>query len=383
VRTVGVVTAGRSDWNGLLSVLRELRRRDEVGARLYVTGTHLSRAFGRTVEEIRASGFEPDAELDVLVDADTPEAIARSIARGVEAFAGVLAAAPPDLLLMLGDRFESHAAALAALPFNVPVAHISGGEVTHGAFDDSLRHSMTKLSHLHFVANEVFAARVLQLGEEPWRVHVTGDPAIDHIAGTALLSRAETAARFGLDAAGQNLLVTYHPVTLEYRETATRIAALLDAIASCPARPILTYPNADTAGRTIIEAVEAFPRRRPDARVVVNAGPVGYLSLLAHVDAMVGNSSSGLWEAPSFGLPVVNVGRRQGGRLQAANVIDCGDGAEEIAAALRVALAPDTRRRLAGMVNPYGDGKAAPRIVDALASAPLGPELTVKRFVDR
>jgi UDP-hydrolysing UDP-N-acetyl-D-glucosamine 2-epimerase len=196
-------------------------------------------------------------------------------------------------------------------------------------------------------------------------------------------SRAETSAQFGLDPARPNVLVTYHPVTLEYRETKRHVTAVLDALERLDVRPLLTYPNPDAGGRVIIAAIEAFRRRRPDAHVVVNASPVGYLSLLAHVDAMLGNSSSGLWEAPSFGLPVVNVGSRQRGRLRGANVIDTDEGAEEIAAAIRLALAPETRRRLAGMANPYGDGKAAPRIVDVLAGTPLGAVLTVKRFVDR
>lgn len=386
MRTIGVVTVARSDWSYYLPVLKELRKRDGLRFRLYVTGAHLSERFGHTVDQILADGFAPDVRVPMLVDDDSPRAIARSMGAGTAAFADVFATDRPDILLVYGDRFEMHAAALAALPFTLPVAHISGGEVTEGAIDDALRHSITKLSHLHFVIHEDAAHRVRQLGEEAWRVLVTGDPNIDlireYVTAGKILSRAETAKRFGLDPDGPNLLVVYHPVTLQPTETSTQIAALLDALRRVDAHLLFAYPNEDTAWRTIIAAIEAFAQQHPRTRVVVNAGPLGYLSLLAHVDAMVGNSSSGFEEAPSFELPAVNVGIRQRGRLRSASVIDCGNGSDEILAAIHRALAPETRRALKGCVNPYGDGHAAPRIVNRLADVALDAALVIKRFAD-
>ena len=382
MRTVGVVTVARSDWSLYLPILRLIEKRGDLRLRLFVTGMHLSPRFGRTVEQIESDGFVPAALIPSLVDADSPEAIATSMGRGTAGFADVLASMRPDLLLVLGDRFEMHAAALAALPFTIPVAHICGGDVTEGAIDDALRHSMTKLSHLHFVANEESGRRVRQLGEETWRVHVTGDPAVDHALMTPLPSRTDTRARFGLPAGIPTLLVTYHPVTLEHDQTRTQIGNLLAALGPLDAQILFTYPNADTAGRVIVEAMDAFVQRRGRAGIVMNAGRVGYLGLLATVDAMVGNSSSGLIEAPSFELPVVNVGIRQRGRVRGANVIDCPGDSAAIRDAIARALAPDFRRGLAGMRNPYGDGRAAERIVALLASIPLDARLLIKPFAD-
>lgn len=382
MRTVGVVTVARSDWSLYLPVLRLMEKRGDIRPLLFVTGMHLSPAFGRTVEQIEADGFAPAVLVPSLVDGDSPEAIATSMGRGTEGFARALASMRPDLLLVLGDRFEMHAAALAALPFTIPVAHISGGDVTEGAIDDALRHSMTKLSHLHFVSNEEAGRRVRQLGEEGWRVHVTGDPAVDHARGTLLPAPAQTRARFRLTAGVPTLLVTYHPVTLQYGETRVQIQALLEALAGLDAQILFTYPNADTAGRVIIDAIETFARTRPQTTVVTNAGRIGYLGLLGTVDAMVGNSSSGLIEAPCFELPVVNVGIRQRGRVRGANVIDCPPEAAAIRAAVTQALTPTFRRMLTGMPNPYGDGHAAERIVDLLAATPLDRRLLVKRFAD-
>jgi UDP-hydrolysing UDP-N-acetyl-D-glucosamine 2-epimerase len=359
-----------------------MRARGDLHVRLFVTGMHLSPAFGRTIEQIEADGFTPDVQVPMLVDDDSPEAIASSMGRGTEGFARALAKTSPDVLLVLGDRFEMHAAALAALPFTLPVAHISGGDVTEGAIDDALRHSMTKLSHVHFVSNVEAARRVRQLGEESWRIHITGDPAVDHLCATPPPGRAETVRRFGLDPDVPILLVTFHPTTLQHGATAAQVSALVEALEPLDAQLVVTYPNADTAGRIIIEAIKTMARRRPRTHVVVNAGRTGYVGLLGVADAMVGNSSSGLIEAPTFELPVVNVGIRQRGRVRGANVIDCEAEREAIRTAVARALAPEFRLGLKGMPNPYGDGHAAARITEILATVPLDDRLLVKRFAD-
>jgi UDP-hydrolysing UDP-N-acetyl-D-glucosamine 2-epimerase len=270
-------------------------------------------------------------------------------------------------------------AAAAALPFVLPVAHLHGGEVTEGAIDNQIRHAITKCAHLHFVSAEPHARRVAAMGEEPWRIHNVGAPGLDRIRTARLLSRDELAQRLDLAPDDHWLIVTYHPATLEYQETGRHTDELLAALEKVDATCVVTYPNADTAGRTIIARLEEFAGRHDRVRLVRNLGDDVYLSLLRHADAMVGNSSSGLIEAPSFELPVVNVGARQAGRLRAANVVDVGPDRDEILAGVDAALTPAFRAGLSGMKNPYGDGHAAERIVRVLRTVELGATLTRKR----
>jgi UDP-hydrolysing UDP-N-acetyl-D-glucosamine 2-epimerase len=246
--------------------------------------------------------------------------------------------------------------------------------------DNQIRHAITKLAHLHFASSDLHARRIAQMGEERWRIHPVGAPGLDRIRAMRLLSREELAKELMLPATGRWLVATFHPVTLEYRDTATHIEELLAALDKVDGSLVITYPNADTAGRIIIERIEEFAAHRPRVRLAKNLGDRVYLSLLRHADAMVGNSSSGLIEAPSFELPVVNVGSRQRGRLRAANVIDVDYRRDAILAGIEGALDPSFRRALKGMANPYGDGHAAPRIVEVLRHVELGPRLTQKRF---
>ena len=376
------MTVGRSDYGIYLPILRRLQRDPELALQLIVAGMHLSPEFGLTVGEIETDGFEVTERVEMLLSSDTPAGIAASMGLGTLRFGEVYARRRPDLLVVLGDRFEMHAAALAALPFKLPVAHIHGGEITEGAFDDALRHSMTKLSHLHFVATEEYRARVVQMGEEPWRVVVSGAPSLDTIRGFEPMPPGALAGELGLPADVAPILVTYHPVTLESERTEWQVRELLQALRTFDLPMVFTGPNADTGGRIIAASIETFLAERPLARFVTSLGTRRYLSLLAHAAAMVGNSSSGIVEAPSFGLPVVNVGTRQAGRVRAANVIDVGYGREEIARALTRALAPEFRAGLTGLRNPYGDGHAAEVIVKHLKEIALDDRLVVKRFAD-
>jgi UDP-hydrolysing UDP-N-acetyl-D-glucosamine 2-epimerase len=380
-RKIGVVTVARSDYGIYRPVLRALRRRDEVELRLYVGGSHLLERFGSSVAEIESDGYPIAERIDFLLPDDSPLAVASSLGRGVEAFATAFARTPSDLLVVLGDRFEMLAAGLAALPLTIPVAHLHGGETTEGAIDESARHALTKLSHLHFAATEEYARRIVQLGEEPWRVTVSGAPALDAIAGFTPLSDDSLAER-GVRLHGPTLLVTFHPVTLEHEQTEAQVQSVLDAVESSGLDAVLTYPNADTRHRTVIERVEAFARSSDRYTVVRNLGGDAYFTLMSRAAAMVGNSSSGIIEAASFGLPVVDVGSRQRGRLRAANVIHAEPDADSIAAAIRRACSADFRAGLAGLANPYGDGRAAERIVERLATVPLDERLLVKRFHD-
>ena len=275
------------------------------------------------------------------------------------------------------------AAAVAALPFALPVAHIHGGEVSEGAMDNQIRHAITKLAHLHFASAEPHARRIAAMGEEPWRIHTVGAPGLDRLATTEPLPRAALARELGLPEAGPWLLVTFHPVTLEYRDTAAHIDELLAALEKTDGFIVITYPNADTAGRLIIERIEEFAGRHPRrCRLAKSLGERLYLSLLRHADLMIGNSSSGLIEAPSFGLPVVNVGARQRGRLRGANVIDVEPSREDILRGIEAAQALPFRVRARAAANPYGDGHAAPRVVDVLRSVPVDAQLVQKRFSD-
>jgi len=380
-KRIGVVTVSRSDYGHLRPVLEALRRAPDLELLLLVAGMHLASEFGLTVRDIEADGFPISARVEMLGGGDTPEAVAAATGRGVAGFGEAFARLRPDVVVALGDRFEMLAAAVAALPFALPVAHIHGGEVSEGAMDNQIRHAITKLAHLHFASAEPHARRIAAMGEEPWRIHTVGAPGLDRLATTEPLPRAALARELGLPEAGPWLLVTFHPVTLEYRDTAAHIDELLAALEKTDGFIVITYPNADTAGRLIIERIEEFAGRHPRrCRLAKSLGERLYLSLLRHADLMIGNSSSGLIEAPSFGLPVVNVGSRQRGRLRGANVIDVEPSREDILRGIEAAQALPFRVRARAAANPYGDGHAAPRIVEILRSVPIDVRLVQKRF---
>ncbi len=382
MRTVGIVTVSRSDYGIYLPILRKIQADPDLKLHLIAAGMHLSPEFGLTVRSIEADRFQIAERVEMLLSSDTPEAIAKSMGLGAIGFAQAYARVHPDILLVLGDRFEMHAAALAVLPFKIPVAHIHGGELTEGAIDNALRHSMTKLSHLHFVATEAYSRRVVQMGEEPWRVIVSGAPGLDNLRAMKLLTRRELEARFGLRLDTDPLLVTYHPVTLEYEQTEWQMHELLEALRAFDVPIVFTMPNADTGGRLILQMIREFLRDRPTARLVENLETQAYFSMMACAAAMVGNSSSGIIEAPSFGLPVVNIGSRQAGRLRAKNVIDVGYNRGEVVDGIRQATAPEFGTSLKGLTNPYGDGRAAERIVGVLKTVQLDEKLLAKRFYE-
>jgi GDP/UDP-N,N'-diacetylbacillosamine 2-epimerase (hydrolysing) len=381
-RVIGVVTVSRSDYGHLVPVLEAIRDAPDLDLRLFVAGMHLSGDFGRTVEAIEADRWPIAERVAMLEASDTPEAVAVSTGRGVVGFARAYARQRPDLLLVLGDRFEMLAAAVAALPFALPLAHVHGGEASEGAMDNQIRHAITKLAHLHFASAPEHARRIAAMGEEAWRIHTVGAPGLDRLRTLAPLSREDVAGTLGLPLAGPWLLVTFHPVTLEHGDTTTHVDELLAALEKVDATLVVTYPNADTAGRIIIDRVEELAARSSRVRLARSLGDRLYLSLLAHADAMVGNSSSGLIEAPSFALPVVNVGSRQRGRLRGANVIDVEPGRDEILQGVQAALAPGFRRRLEARDNPYGDGRAAARIVKVLREVALDARMIQKRERD-
>lgn len=382
MRTIGVVTGGRSDYGILRPLLRAIHGTPGLRLSVLATGMHLSPAFGSTVREIEADGFPIDERVEMLAPSDAPADIAASMGRGTMGFARVFARRRPDILVALGDRFEMHAAVLAALPFTIPVAHIHGGESTEGAFDNALRYSIGTLSHLHFVAADVYARRLMRMGEEPWRVVVSGALGLDNLRGMTRLGREELESLIGLKLDPAPLLATFHPTTLEYEQTDRQTKELLAALETVDRPIVFTMPNADTNGQVIRGHIQEFVRAHPSARAVESLGTQAYFSLMAVAAAMVGNSSSGIIEAMSFVLPVVNVGTRQAGRLRPENVIDVECHRDAIQAAVRWVLRPETKAGLLGHANPYGDGTAASRILTVLDTVPLDDRLLRKRFVE-
>jgi len=382
MRTIAVVTVGRSDFGIYLPVLRRIVADKSLRLRLIAAGMHLSPEFGGTVKAIEAEGFEVADRVEMLLASDSPKAIAMSMGLGIIGFAQAYARKRPDILLVLGDRFEMHAAVVAAVPFKIPVAHIHGGELTFGAMDDLFRHSITKMSHLHFVSTSVYARRIEQMGEEPWRVTVSGAPGLDNLRSVRLLGRADFARRFGIKLARDFLLVTYHPATLEHGNVARQFQALLTALASAGSATLFTMANADTGGHVINRMIQDYVARHRSAQWIKNLGTQGYFSAMALATAMVGNSSSGIIEAASFKLPVVNIGSRQAGRVRGANVIDTGSSPKEILRGIKQACSPAFRRGLSRLVNPYGDGRAAERIVNRLKTQDLPGNLITKTFYE-
>ena len=382
MRKIGVVSVARSDYGIYKPVLNKIQEDSELELYLIVSGMHHSPEFGMTVRDIEADGFAIGDQFEMLLSSDSPEGVAKSMGLGTIGFAQSYSRSRPDLLLVLGDRFEMLSAVVASLPFKIPIAHLHGGESTEGLIDEPIRHSITKMSHIHFVSTEVYAKRVIQMGEEPWRIHVSGAPSLDNLNEIELLDHSALQKRAGLDLDNETLLVTYHPVTLEYERTEEHMKALLAALEEVGRQVVFTYPNADTQGRLIIEMIQDFVKRYPKAKIATNLGTQAYFSLMKCAAAMIGNSSSGIIEAASFALPVVNIGNRQRGRVHGINVLDVGDTCSEILAGIREAISPAFRNFLAGLENPYGNGQAAALIVDQLKAVTLDTRLLMKRFYD-
>lgn len=383
MRTIGVVTTSRADYAAYRPVMRAIQGDPELRLLLYVSGTHLSPQHGLTIREIEADGFEISQQIDVPLISDSPTGISESMGQALASFARALAQTRPDILLIEGDRFEMLAFALAAVPFNIPMAHMGGGDVTIGAIDDALRHALTKLSHLHFPSTEEYARRIMQMGEDPWRITVSGEPSLDAFASMKLFGREELKAAHSLSLPESFLIVTYHPVTLQPSEGEWQIEQLLEALTMVNHPAIFTMPNADAGNQQIRKRIRQFAAANSSKVCLVeNLGVAAYASLMALADAMVGNSSSGIIEAASFKLPVVNVGIRQAGRVRAKNVIDVGNSKEEIVAGIVRAVAPDFRTSLNDLKNPYATGCAIDRIVRILKEVKIDARLLQKRFSD-
>lgn len=381
-RRIAVVTSSRADYSHLYWPLWLLHERADVDLRVIAMAAHLSPEFGMTVREIEKDGFSVAARIESLLSSDSDVGMAKSIGTAVLSLADALGAMRPDLLLLIADRYEMLAPAAVALSLRIPIAHIEGGEISEGAIDDAVRNALTKIAHIHFTSTEAARARVIAMGEEAWRVHRAGAPSLDHLRRSRLLDKRDVEARCSLDLSTPPLLVACHPVTLE-QDTTAEASALFEALDQlAPSAPIVfCFPNADAGSRLLIEQTRAFLERHPNGKLFVNLDAVTYWSLLRCVEAMIGNSSSGIMETASFALPTVNIGTRQRGRERARNVLDAEANAADILARVAQARSAEFRASLAGMTNPYGDGCAAERIAEVLTTVPLGPALLIKRAV--
>jgi UDP-hydrolysing UDP-N-acetyl-D-glucosamine 2-epimerase len=374
-KTICAVSGGRADLGFLVAPLRALAADGGFSTKLVLTGQHIGSAPSDLAAE---HDVEIAAELDMGLGADDPVSIAQAAGRALGGLAAIFAEIAPDLLLIVGDRYEILCCATAATIARIPIAHIAGGDLTEGAIDDTFRHAITKMSHLHFVTNAPAARRVRQLGEAAERIHVVGSTGLDLIKEARVPSREAFFRSVGLEPRPLNILLTFHPVTLAF-DSLGQLEELLAACASFDDASILiTGANADTEGRKIDARLAAFAQSHPHARLVSALGSTDYFAALSYMDVVVGNSSSGLYETPSFGIPSVNIGNRQKGRLRAASVFDCAPNRDAIRAALQLA----TIRGRQPTLNPYGDGHASERIVTVLKSIPDPRTLLNKTFID-
>jgi GDP/UDP-N,N'-diacetylbacillosamine 2-epimerase (hydrolysing) len=366
-RKICVITGTRAEYGLMRWVMQGIKDDPELTLLIIATGMHLSPEFGLTYREIEKDGFQIDRKVEMLTSSDTPVGIAKSMGLGLIGFADALNELRPDLIVVLGDRFEIFAAVAAALVARIPVAHLHGGETTEGAFDEALRHSITKMSHLHFVAAKEYRQRVIQLGEQPERVFLVGGLGVDNIKRMNLLDRAELETSLDLKLGQKNLLITFHPVTLENSTAADQMNELFAALAELKdTKLIFTMPNADTDGRALIKMVEQFVAHHPNAHAYTSLGQLRYLSCIAQVDGVVGNSSSGLAEVPSFKKGTINIGDRQRGRLHAESVISCEPNRSDITASLQKLYSPNFQASLNHVANPYGEGGASKLVVETI-----------------
>lgn len=381
-RKICVITGTRAEYGLLRWVMQGIKDEPELTLQIIATGMHLSPEFGLTYREIENDGFQIDQKVEMLTSSDTPVGIAKSMGLGLIGFADALDILQPDLIVVLGDRFEIFSAVSAALIACVPVAHLHGGEKTEGAFDEALRHSITKMSHLHFVAAEEYRQRVIQLGEQPKHVFLVGGLGIDNIKRLKLLDRAELEASLEFKLGQKSLLITFHSATLQASTAPEQMTEILAALSMLnDTQLVFTLPNADSDGRALIKMVEQFVIAHPNARAYTSLGQLRYISCIAQVDGVVGNSSSGLMEVPSFKKGTVNIGDRQLGRLQAASVINCEPTRASIQSALQRLYSVDFQEKLSRVVNPYDQGGASAKVVDALKRCTLNG-LVKKTFHD-
>jgi len=382
-RRICAFTGSRAEYGLLKPLLEEIRQEPALELKLLLAGTHLSREFGLTYRIVEEDGFTCDEKVEMILSSDTPVAVCKSMGLGMIGFSEALMRIKPDLVVILGDRFESMVAAISAYVCRIPIAHIQGGELTLGAIDDQFRHSITKMSMLHFVCAEEYRRRVIQLGEQPDRVFDFGALNVDAMKKIPVIPRAQLEKEIKFSLSPRSLLVTFHPVTLEDDTAKDQLPQLLEAISSFDnLKVIFTKTNADTEGRVINELIDEYVEANPQNTVAFTSmGQMHYINVLRYADAVAGNSSSGVIETPTFKVPTVNMGEREKGRIIADNVIDCEFDTESIRSALQTALSGQFKDSLKDMKSPYDKGETAKNIARVLKEYPL-PRTTKKEFYD-
>lgn len=381
MKKVLVVTGTRAEYGLLYWTMKEIEKDDELGLQLIVTGSHLSKKYGYTVEKIKKDGFKIDEEIDMIIDSNRKSSIVKSMGLEMIQMAQAFDRLNPDILLILGDRYETFVAAICAMMMNIPIAHMNGGEVTEGAIDDQIRYAITKIAHIHFVGADVYKERIIKMGEEPWRVYNVGQAGLENIERLKLLEKEEVEEQLGIKFDKKVFLITYHPVTLDVDNTESQVDNLLSAVSNFDARYIFTYPNADFGNQIIIKKINEFAKNNKNANVYYNLGQLRYLSLLKYIDVMIGNSSSGIIEAPFFKLPVINIGNRQDGRLKNKNIIDVGYDKDSIVEGIEKVFYDKTfRKNLNNIENLFGSGSTSFKIVKILKEIKLNKKLLSKKI---
>lgn len=383
-RKICIITGTRAEWGLLETIARQLRDRKDTQLQIVATNMHLDPRYGHTVDEIEAGGYRVDARVAMASDDDSRTARIKAMGQCMNGMADAFAALKPDLAVILGDRYEMLAVASAALMSGIPIAHLHGGEITNGAIDDSIRHAITKMASLHLTSTEGHRRRVIRMGEAPDRVINTGAIGVYNAINEPVMSLTELEKSLGgMKVDRRTVIVTFHAATLDPADPADRFAALLEALdRQEDVNVIMTYPNNDRQGRRLIAMIEEYAAaRRGRVLAVPTLGKRRYLSALRYAGAVVGNSSSGIIEVPSAGIPTVDIGIRQQGREASEAVIHCGDSADEISGAIRLALSPEGRERAARAANPYGGPDTLKKIIDALTLTPL-EALRTKTFYD-
>ena len=380
-RKIAVVTGTRAEYGLLHPIMTAIKKDKNMELCIIATGMHLSYEFGHTVDYIESDGFKIDAKVDTLLSDDTQVSMAKSLGVGIIGIAQALETIDPDIVLVYGDRGEPFAAAVSAAHLMIPVAHVHGGDAARGSnIDDSIRYAITKFAHIHFTATKKHAERVIRLGEEPWRVHVVGSPALDTILHAKIPSSRDVAKIFSLDKEKQVILVIQHPTSISVQEAAREMRQTMEALRELELQSVVIYPNADAGGRAMIKVIKEY-EKHPFIKAFKSVPRKEYLGLMRIASVMVGNSSSGIIEAPSLKLPVINIGIRQAGREKADNVIDVGHDKDEIVNSIKKALCDDDfKEKVRKCKNPYGDGKSSERILKILREIEITPQLLRKQI---
>lgn len=381
MRKILIVTGTRAEYGLLYWTMKEIQNDKDLELQIVVTGNHLIKEYGFTVEQIRKDGFIVNEEIDMIINSEKKSSIVKSMGIEMIQMAQCFDRLKPDILLILGDRYETFVAATCAMMMNIPIAHMNGGESTEGAVDEQIRHAITKMANIHFPGAEVYKDIIIKMGEEPWRVHNVGQAGIENIKRINLFGKEQLEKELNISFDKAIFLITYHPETLDLDNTEIQIDNLLNALKEFDAKYIFTYPNADFGSKIIIDKVKAFVKENKNAYIYHTLGQKRYLSLLKYADVMIGNSSSGIIEAPSFKLPVINIGDRQKGRLRSKNIIDTGYSKEQIIKTINIALCDrEFRKNLSNIKNVYGNGTVSNQIINILKSINLEKKLLSKKL---